>query len=365
MAKPKETVWEIDSHTKAKHHILRRYLQAWFPIMSQHNGRLVYVEGFAGPGVYAGGEPGSPIIALQTYLEHAHRDRIKAELVYVFIEEDAARCARLEEEIAKLGKLPDQVKVDVRRGAYEDVFGGVLDGVEKRGARLAPTFAFVDPFGYSDASMKLSGRFLQFQRCEVLIYFPLSYLNRFVGRDGQTAAFTTLYGTEEWRQAIDLRGPARQRFLLDLFQRQLVTQCALTYVRSFEIVTATANAGYHLVFGTRAELGLARMKEAMWKMDPVAGERFVDSTSPQGTLFELEPDTRALSRALAERFGAAPFSIEDADAFTLTATPYLKSHVRRRTLQPLEDAGKLAIVSTSERRRRGTYPPGTTMRFLP
>jgi len=149
--------------------------------------------------------------------------------------------------------------------------------------------------------MKLSGRFLQFDRCEVLIYFPLSYLNRFVGRAGQAAAFTTLYGTDEWRRAIDLQGAERQRFLLDLFQQQLVAQCGLTDVRSFEIVTATPNAGYDLVFGTRHELGLERMKEAMWTMDPVAGVRFVDSTSAQGTLFEPEPDTRALAQAFRER----------------------------------------------------------------
>jgi len=364
VAKPQPTVWEIEEHTKAKHRILRRYLEAWLPIMSQRNHRLVYVDGFAGPGVYAGGEPGSPIIALQAFLQHAYRARITAELIYVFIEEDPRRFARLGEEVGKLGALPDQLKIDMRQGAYEDVFGAVLEEIERRGARLAPTFAFVDPFGYSDASMKLSGRFLQFDRCEVLIYFPLSYLNRFVGRAGQAAAFTTLYGTDEWRRAIDLQGAERQRFLLDLFQQQLVAQCGLTDVRSFEIVTATPNAGYDLVFGTRHELGLERMKEAMWTMDPVAGVRFVDSTSAQGTLFEPEPDTRALAQAFRERFGTAPFSIEDAERFTRT-TAYLKSHVRRRTLQPLEDAGRLAIVSTTAGRRRGTYPAGTTMRFLP
>src|SRR5882724_7175100 len=132
-------------------------------------------------GVYAGREPGSPIIALQAFLQHAYRARITAELIYVFIEEDGRRFARLEEEVGNLGALPGQVKIDVRRGAYEEVFGTVLADIERRGARLAPTFAFIDPFGYSDTSMKLSGRFLQFDRCEVLVYFPLSYLNRFVG----------------------------------------------------------------------------------------------------------------------------------------------------------------------------------------
>jgi three-Cys-motif partner protein len=101
MAKPTTTVWPIEEHTKAKHRILRGYLNAWLPIMASHHGRLIYVDGFAGPGIYEGGEPGSPILALQAYLEHAHREKITAELIYVFIEEDAKRYAQLREEISK------------------------------------------------------------------------------------------------------------------------------------------------------------------------------------------------------------------------------------------------------------------------
>ena len=34
MTAPKTTVWELEPHTRAKHAILRRYLQAWTPILS-------------------------------------------------------------------------------------------------------------------------------------------------------------------------------------------------------------------------------------------------------------------------------------------------------------------------------------------
>lgn len=37
MAIPKETIWEIEPHTQAKHEILRRYLSAWFPILGKYN----------------------------------------------------------------------------------------------------------------------------------------------------------------------------------------------------------------------------------------------------------------------------------------------------------------------------------------
>ena len=32
MAKPMQSLWEIEPHTKAKHEILKRYLDAWFPL---------------------------------------------------------------------------------------------------------------------------------------------------------------------------------------------------------------------------------------------------------------------------------------------------------------------------------------------
>ncbi len=65
------TRWKLEPHTAAKHEILRQYLNAWFPILGSQHERVVFLDGFAGPGIYEDGEPGSPIIALRTLLEHA------------------------------------------------------------------------------------------------------------------------------------------------------------------------------------------------------------------------------------------------------------------------------------------------------
>ena len=64
MSAPRTTLWAIEPHTRAKHEILRRYLEAWTPILASSHRVILYVDGFAGPGAYAGGEEGSPIIAL-------------------------------------------------------------------------------------------------------------------------------------------------------------------------------------------------------------------------------------------------------------------------------------------------------------
>ena len=362
MAAPKDTLWKLEEHSKAKHVILRSYLSAWLPIMSKYNGRLVLVDGFAGPGRYLSGEDGSPLVMLKTFLEHDYRDKIDAELVYLFIEEREDRADHLREEVEKLD-LPGNVKWEVATGNFEEVFGAEIEELQQEGKQLAPTFAFVDPFGYTDAPMDLTTSILAFRRCEVLVYVPLPHIHRFVGREGQERAMTALFGSPAWSDAIELKGDERSKYLHDLFRDELRNQGEIEYVRSFEIVTKNGRGGYHLFFGTSHESGLNAMKRAMWNIDPIEGRRFRDSTkSEQLVMLEAEPDFTPLAHALRDHFQADTFTIEDAEHFTLTATPYLPTHVRKGCLIPAEDADELAVLS--KRTRRKTYPKGTRMTFI-
>lgn len=54
MPAPRTTLWPLEPHTRAKHEILRRYLEAWTAILSLGKfPTIAYVDGFAGPGAYA------------------------------------------------------------------------------------------------------------------------------------------------------------------------------------------------------------------------------------------------------------------------------------------------------------------------
>jgi three-Cys-motif partner protein len=359
-----EKLWNREAPTAAKHQILRGYLDAWLPIMGSTHDKLVLVDGFAGPGEYKDGALGSPMIMLQAFLEHAYRDRITAELVFLFIEVREDRVRHLQGLVDALD-LPSNVTVSVQQGHFEDVFGGLVEDIEKRGSALAPTFTFVDPFGYKDATMSLSDRFLRFYGCEALIYVPLPFIYRFVGAPNAPAdALDGFFGSERWRDAAELAGDARWNFLHNLFRDQLQSAGRVQHVRSFEI-RGKGFSGYHLFFGSSHELGLRKMKEAMWSVDPTAGERYLDSTDPaQEVLFATtQVDTAPLLARLRDHFGMEPFSIEQAEHFTLLHTPYLPSHVKTRTLKPEEAADRLAFVSGKPDRRRCTYPPGTVVRF--
>jgi three-Cys-motif partner protein len=110
---PKETIWDAEPHTIAKHRILRKYLGGWLPVISSWNKRVLFIDGFSGPGEYAGGEEGSPIIALRSLLEHTHFKRMSGtEFVFIFIDQDRARIEYLEQvAIPRLGELPSNVHV--------------------------------------------------------------------------------------------------------------------------------------------------------------------------------------------------------------------------------------------------------------
>ncbi len=52
---------------------------------------ILYIDGFAGPGAYEGGEAGSPIIALDTAL--GFQPPLTAKIHFLFVEERSDRCS--------------------------------------------------------------------------------------------------------------------------------------------------------------------------------------------------------------------------------------------------------------------------------
>jgi len=238
------TIWPRRAHTKAKHDILVKYLQAWFAIMggSRFVSKVGVFDGFAGPGVYAGGEPGSPAVVLEALLDHDHFSRwAGTEFVFLFNEQDRERYASLEKVVGSLpsrwSPWPGNVTVlPPENKAFSELGEGLL--AEARNG-LIPLFAFVDPFGYKDAPIDLIRRLLQYDKAELFIYFDFNSVNRFAGKHaGVDHRFEALFGCDDFYNA-PARGPARQKFLHDLYERQLRTVCSMAYVRSFEMVNET------------------------------------------------------------------------------------------------------------------------------
>lgn len=158
MAAPTGVVWARDPHTGAKHDLLRRYFAAWLPILFTNYPRATYAEGFAGPGIYEGGEPGSPVIALEVIA--SHRDLLAAHphrpVDVIFVEEDRRRRDRLEQELAATHEHLSHPPVNVH--VHSPICGDCMEELPQLLTGLnawgAPMLVVLDSWGGPDVGVR-------------------------------------------------------------------------------------------------------------------------------------------------------------------------------------------------------------------
>ncbi len=334
---------------------------AWFPILGSAHGRVVFVDGFAGPGEYEGGEIGSPLVALEAAAEHrqrlAHRD-----LVFLFIEEDAERHKHLDSliEARRSSELiPNNVDCLVVHGTFEQEMNRVRNSLDDD--RLAPAFVMIDPFGPKGVSYDVIKWLASYQRTELLISFMYESVSRFLSSPEFEPHLDRLFGCQDWRAELDTTDATQKRSQLHgLFKAQL-EHAGMEHVRSFQMLDSGGRTEYYLFFATHHVKGMEVMKDAMWKVDPSGAYQFSDATDPdQPLLFELQPDYAVLKEGVQAKFGKKSASIADIENFVTLETPFLKKHLRDGALKPLEEEGLIKVVG---RKRRRTYPPGSRITF--
>jgi three-Cys-motif partner protein len=355
---PKDIVWKLDDHTRGKHEVLRHYLAAWFPIMGSFAERVAFIDGFAGPGEYAGGEPGSPLIALQAFRQHA--SRLKGEAVFLFIEKDADRADHLQ-KLIQAQPRPANCRIEISRSDFEKRMTDVLDTIP-RGSRLAPAFVMLDPFGISGAPMALVSRLLASGKAEIYISFMYEFIDRFKSTPEFEKPLTELYGTEDWRTGVDLEGTDKKDFFFGLYEAQLRKAGAQQVIR-FDLYKK-GRLFYALFFASKHWKGADVMKQALWKVAPFGDFAFRSAHYGQLTLGTV--DYTPLQKLLQDRFrGHDWVTIEQVLEFVGSDQTdfHTRQAIKRAVLATLEKA-RLIEVDPKTRKQRGSFKKGTKLRFL-
>ena len=362
MATPQQTVWPIEPHTAAKHELLEHYLGAWFPILASRERRIIFLDGFAGPGIYDDGQPGSPIIALRTLLNHRTFPRCSGcEFIFHFIEKDASRRDRLQTELQQFDPLPSNVRVATHLGEFQDMIEGVSSSLSSRNRRLAPTLAFVDPFGVSGVPMELISRFLDSPKCELFLILMVDHLNRFLSTEHMRGGRDSLFETSDFSEVESAPAGERIPLLVDLYQQQLRDVAKFRHTLEFEMRRANGTVAYYVVYATRNITGVEKFKDAMWKVDPSTGSTFSDRHWNQESLFTgSNVDLSLLRHRLGKRHAGEDVPIQRLEEYTLLETPFRKAHLRQ-ALEPMESRGGIHVTRPAGSRRG--FPKGTQVRF--
>lgn len=359
----KEVLWKLDEHTKGKHKVLKRYLQAWLPIVSSKSDEILIVDGFSGPGEYALSEDGSPVIMLKTFIEHNSGKEIQSNVSFAFVEKDKARFEHLKKLLSKdFSDVPSNCNYSTYNGSFDhSISREVLAEYDKVKSRKS-CFIMIDPFGVSDTPIQLVGDLLKRTKAEIFISVMYEHINRFLKTKQFNSHLTDLFGTPEWIDAFEIkRYEERKAFLLNLYKSQLKKHGASDVIH-FELYRKNKLV-YTIFFATTHWKGADKMKSAIWSAIPDGTFKFVGRKDGLA-LDSFSKDYSTLISQLINDFDGQVLSTREILKYigsdkTLFSTDGAKANV----LKALEKSGNLVPIH-DYRKRKFSYPPDFRFKII-
>jgi three-Cys-motif partner protein len=273
------------------------------------------------------------------------------EMVCVFIERDPDNFENLKTVTLREGEKCPHCKIENINGEFAGV---IMEIIKDVGAKLAPSFFFVDPFGFKGVPFNLIREILSIPRTEVFITFMYRDIGRFLSSGNIEEIFDELFGTRDWRAVLkrNLEGSEREHALRDLYITQLREQAGVKFVFPFRVCMAERTQTlYYLIHATNNFRGLFLMKGIMYNQG--AGGTFAylgpeDYIAKHQTILFAD-DIPSLKKFLFQRFKRETLSYEDIEERTYLETCFIDKHYRE-TLKELEKEGKIKVNRISSKR---------------
>lgn len=334
--------WEdYNNLQRVKHEMLRYYLGGWYFILSSWSARILYIDCHAGRGKHETGQMGSPLIALETLLNHKARQKIlkNCEIHFYFIEADATNKLTLEQNLAAYEKQP-KIFIRVECGDFSRLLQDMIAELRRRGAELAPAFVFVDPYGF-----RLPGDLLaqlkSFPKCELFITFMWRWIDMALKNPSHEANMDALFVAPDWRDLPKILNPdERCEAAIQLLNRQIGGK----YLTRFKMLGDHGEIKYVLIHTTGHPKGRELMLQAMWKIAPTGTFKVRVNDNPnQEKLFQLTSGLEPLKDWLYERYGGRVVRVGEIESGLEdpgSGTFYLKPHLHE-AIKQLNQAGAI------------------------
>jgi three-Cys-motif partner protein len=253
--------------TKAKHFILKHYLQALaFKVLTFSD--ITYVDGFSGPWeTRTENFSDSPFMIAISVLQDAQkriqkRLNLRRRIRCFFSETDSEAFAQLREAVAPFHKPAEGFEIKTYRGKFEDAVSEIQAFVD-----ASFSLIFIDPTGWTGYPFdKIKPLFVR-PKCDVLINFMYEFINRFAHSDDEEiiASLDPILGGSGWRDRLDpklTRGLAVEK----LVRETLKSTGNFSFVVSTKIDKATAERPYFfIIYGTKSSKGLIAFRNTEYE----------------------------------------------------------------------------------------------------
>ena len=339
--------WNYEEQTKMKHVVLADYLGVWMKKLGKYH-NVDYFDCHGGCGAYYSNDGkifyGSSVIASEIY--KGNKEKIKNKMRVFAVEEDKKTYDNLKKVIEY--KDISQI-VTIKNGDYDKI---VNDYIDKCNRKINPTFFFVDPFGFS-LKMKTLEKIMSAPKCEVLVNFMYTQLNRFLENDNLKNNYNDLFGSDEWIPLCNLTGSEREEQLIGLFRKE--AKKFAKYVFPYRMSFADKNRTYYyLIHLTNNIDGCTIMKSSFAKFN-YGHVEYMGIMHGVNTIFDLKNvKTEQVKKFLVDKYSESrvKVSFNQIIESNIDSVPYLESEIRS-ALKELREEKLIRIIAVESKTKRG------------
>lgn len=249
--------------TKAKHFILKNYLQALaFKVLTFSD--ITYVDGFSGPWeTKTSNFSDSSFMIAISVLQDAQRQilertSVRRKIRCFFSEANPDAFSQLDAAVTAYNQPQNDFEIRTYSGKFEDAIPSIQDFIGNSFPLI-----FIDPTGWTGYSFDKIKPLFARRKCEVLINFMYDFINRFSYSDDQDIieSLAPILGGSDWPAHLEIgipRGKAVER----LFRECLKRAGNFDFVVSTRIDKSTIDRPhFFLAYGTKNEKGLIAFRQ--------------------------------------------------------------------------------------------------------
>jgi three-Cys-motif partner protein len=249
--------------TKAKHFILRHYLQALaFKVLTFSD--ITYVDGFCGPweSKAENFSDSSFMIAINVLRDAQktifERDRVRRRIRCFFSDTNADAISQLRSAVAPFHQVDERFEIKIFHGKFENAVIEIQNFIENSFPLI-----FIDPTGWVGYPFETIKPILLRPKCEIVINFMYEFVNRFAHSDDPdiVATLDPILGGPGWSERLDGNLP-RGSAVEKLFRQTLKDVGQFKFVVSTKIDRATIDRPhFYIAYGTKNREGLKAFRQ--------------------------------------------------------------------------------------------------------
>jgi three-Cys-motif partner protein len=279
---------DMEPHSEAKVMLYGKYLERFLAILNvvQFISKINLFDVFCGTGIYRNGKLGSPIMAYNTIKkvneQILQNGKVPKPVRLNVNDKNSESISVLRRHIQALESQKKQCAVDFFNLEAKEMFETILRQVSHQQSNER-NLIFIDPTGYKDIHKNDIATLLKSNRCEIILFLPISFMYRFTGvaqKDFDNPSYQHL--RRFLNDFFDLSHPVKKGTRLDVFAFMKYLKEAFNFNRSYFSTSFYLQRGknnfYGLFFITPSILGFEKIIEAKWIMDPLNGDGFANES---------------------------------------------------------------------------------------